>query len=198
MAKRKARAPCHADTRGRPWAGIPVCVIESPAYRDLSLWARAILVELVARMNGYNNGSIAISVTEVCAALGNSNRGKAARAIAELMEHGFIDLSVQADWKHKKAREYRLTFVTTEYAPFGATNEYRQWEPKKQISGNGALPIDRVSGNGASPSSKSIGNGALPRLLAHKRKTARKADSAHSSIGNGASPLIYNHTPPSE
>jgi len=196
MGKRKARADCRADTRGGQFAGIPFCVINSPAYRDLSLWARAILVELVARMNGYNNGAIALSITEICEALGNSNRGAAARAIAELMEHGLLDLSAQANWKHKKAREYRLTFVTTAYAPFGATNDYRNWEPRKQNRGNGALPIDAVSGNGALPMTNSIGNGALPRLLAHKRKSAKNEDPAPVSIGNGASLLIINHTPP--
>ena len=172
MGKRKARADCRADTRGGQFAGIPFCVINSPAYRDLGLWARAILIELVARMNGYNNGQIALSVAEICTALNNSNRGKAAKAIAELMEHGFIDLTAQADWKHKKAREYRLTFVTTAHLPFGATNDYRNWEARKQNRGNGALPIEPVSGNGALPIDDSIGNGALPRLLAHKRKLA--------------------------
>ena len=196
MGKRKARADCRADTRGGAWAGIPVCVVNSPAYRDLSLWARAILVELVARMNGYNNGQIALSVAEICTALGNSNRGKAAKAIAELMEHGFIDLSAEANWKHKKAREYRLTFVTTAYPPFGATNDYRKWEPRKQNRGNDALPIDRVSGNASLPICVSTGNDALPRIVAYKRKTAKFADPVPQSIGNDASPLIYNHTPP--
>lgn len=198
MGKRKARADCRADTRGGPWAGIPVCVVNSPAYRHLSLWARAILVELVARMNGYNNGKIAISITEICEALGNSNRGKASKAIAELMEHGFIDVTMQADWKERLAREYRLTFVTTAYPPFGATNEYRNWTPAGKSGGNASLPVKGVSGNASLPDSVSAGNDALPRIVAYKRKTATFGGSANPVSGNDASLLIYNHTPPQE
>ncbi|MBB6190566.1 hypothetical protein FHS51_000779 [Sphingobium wenxiniae] len=196
MAKRKARADCRADTRGGAWAGIPVCVVNSPAYRDLSLWARAILVELVARMNGYNNGHIALSVAEICTALSNSSRSRAAKAIAELMEHGFIDVTHEAMWKERKAREYRLTFVTTAYPPFGATNDYRNWEPRKQNSGNGVLPETPSTGNGVLPDAVSTGNGALPRLLAHQRKSAKNGKSPNPVSGNTPFPLIYNHTPP--
>ncbi len=196
MGRKKVRADCRADTRGGAWAGIPVCVINSPAYRDLSLWARAVLIELVARMNGYNNGHIALSVAEICKALNNSSRSRAARAIADLMEHGFIDVTHEAMWKERKAREYRLTFVSTAYAPFGATNDYKNWEPRKQNSGNGVLPEKAVSGNGVLPDDVSTGNDALPRLLAHRRKTAKNAETPNSVSGNGVFPLIYNHTPP--
>lgn len=196
MGKGKARADCRADTRGGAWAGIPVCVVNSPAYRDLSLWARAILVELVARMNGYNNGRIALSVAEICKALNNSSRSRAAKAIAELMEHGFIDVTHEAMWKERKAREYRITFVTTAYPPFGATNDYRNWEPRKQNSGNGVLPVKAVSGNGVLPDAVSTGNGVLPRLLAHQRKSANIEETPDGVSGNSVFPLIYNHTPP--
>lgn len=196
MAKRKARAPCRADTRGGAWAGIPVCVIKSPAYRDLSLWARAILVELVARMNGYNNGAIALSVTEICEALRNSNRGKAAKAIAELMEHGFIDVAMQADRRERLAREYRLTFVATAGPPFGAANEYKSWTPTKKSGGNTSSPEKGNSGNASLPVDDLSGNASLPRILIYKRKTAKFVAPADRASGNDASLLISNHTPP--
>lgn len=121
---RKVKADCRADTRGGPWAGIPVCVIESAAYRDCSLHARAVLVELVSRMRGYNNGKLAVSQRELVSSLRCSPR-KVVRALAELMEHGFLDVSVEGKWKERMARQYRLTFVSTKNAP--ATNEYRYW-----------------------------------------------------------------------
>ncbi|MDB5662874.1 MAG: hypothetical protein JWN59_1212 [Sphingomonas bacterium] len=61
MARSKVKADYRADTRGGSWAGLPVCLIESPAYRHLSLYARAILVEITAKMRGWNNGEIAVS-----------------------------------------------------------------------------------------------------------------------------------------
>ena len=185
MGKRTARADCRADTRGGAWAGIPVCVINSPSYRDLGMWARAILVEMVARMNGYNNGHIAISITEICEALGNSNRGKASRALAELMEHGFIDVTVQANWKERMAREYRLTFVTTAYPPFGATNDYKNWAPAEKSGGNASLPVNAVSGHAS-----------LPAKNQKQRKSAKNGKSPFPVSGNTVSPLIYNHIPP--
>ena len=121
---RKVKADCRADTRGGPWAGIPVCVIESAAYRDCSVHARAVLVELVSRMRGYNNGKLAVSQRKLVSSLRCSPR-KVVRAIAEPMEHGFLDISVEGKWKERMARQYRLTFVSTKNGP--ATNEYRYW-----------------------------------------------------------------------
>jgi hypothetical protein len=34
-------------------------------------------------------------------------------AIAELMQHGLLDLSAESVWRERRAREYRLTFVNT-------------------------------------------------------------------------------------
>src|SRR5438045_3601597 len=103
MARRKIKADCRADTRGGRWAGIPLQVIDSAAYRDCSVHARAILVELVARMNGWNNGSIAASHRELRAALRCGQR-KIVRGIAELMEHGLIDVASEGKWKERLAR----------------------------------------------------------------------------------------------
>lgn len=133
MSRRaKVKADCRADTRGKPWAGIPLVVIQSAAYRDCSVHARAILVELVARLNGYNNGQIAVSERELRDALRCSPR-KVVTGIVELMEHGLLDVAVEGRWKERMARQYRLTFVTTKNA--SATNDYLRWTPEKAKSG---------------------------------------------------------------
>lgn len=196
MGRRKAHADCRADTRGGRFAGIPICVIDSLAYRDLSLWARAILVELVKRMSGYNNGKIALSITEICIALNNSNRGKASKAIAELMEHGFIDVPTEANWKERMAREYRLTFVTTAYPPFGATNDYKNWTPADKSGGNASSPEKAVSGDAPLPVAVSAGHTPLPVKNSNQRKSAKNGKSAFPVSGNAVSPLINNHTHP--
>jgi hypothetical protein len=105
VGKSRQKADHRADTRGKPWAGIPHCVIDSAAYRHLSLWARGLLVEVVREMNGYNNGSIALSQRQMASRLGSSNFRKIGRGIAELMEHGFIDVAVEGQWKTRMARQ---------------------------------------------------------------------------------------------
>ena len=175
MKRSKVKADCRADTRGGRWAGIPVCLIKSAAYRDLGLWARAALVELVARMNGSNNGKLHLSTTELCEAIGTTNRRKACAVMVELMEHGFIDVTAEGQWKQRQAREYRLTFVTMKRGNLieAATNEYLSWKPKVKSGGDGVSPGKAQSGNGVSPPAERVGDGALPRFLAHRQKTAR-------------------------
>jgi len=155
MARRRVQADCKADTRGGRWAGIPVCVIQSAAYRDCSVHARAILVELVARMNGYNNGKIALSQRQLVEALGCAPR-KVVRGVAELMEHGLLDVPIEGKWKERMAREYRLTFVSNKAR--SATNDYIHWKPT-QISGV-TTPVAKVplSGSDTVPAERAIGS----------------------------------------
>lgn len=134
MGKAKGKAPHSADTRAkdgfRGFAGLPLCVIKSEAYRRLSIIARAILVEVVARMSGHNNGLIHVSYAELAHALNRKNQAPIGPAIDELVQHGLLDISADAVWQKRKAREYRLTFVNTSDRlgrPVKATNDYLSW-----------------------------------------------------------------------
>lgn len=147
MSRRaKVKADCRADTRGKPWAGIPIVVIQSPAYRDCSVHARAILVEVVARMNGYNNGKIAVSQRELSEALRCSPR-KIVSGIVELVEHGLLDVAIEGKWKERQARQYRLTFVSTKNA--SATNDYRDWTPRGKSGASDAVSDEPESASDA-------------------------------------------------
>lgn len=154
--RRGGTADCRADTRNGPWVGIPKCLIDSPAYKDLSLHARAVLVELVARMNGYNNGRIAASQRELTQALRCSPRYIVA-AVVELHEHGMLDVTAEGEWKQRKAREYRLTFVSTKEAL--ATNEYLRWTPQRK---NLAFPTGKQWGSDLVPTGKQRQNTLVP------------------------------------
>lgn len=156
-------ADCRADTRGGPWAGIPLCVINSAAYRDLSLHARAVLVEIVARMNGWNNGAIGVSQREIQTALRCTPRYVVA-SIAELMEHGFIDVTVAGDWKSRLARQYRLTFVSTKAAK--ATNDYVTWTPtaKKKCGSQRETEGDSLASQGETVLQSSASQGETVAL----------------------------------
>ena len=113
MSTKKPQAPCRPSTLGQKgFAGIPVAVMDSPAYRTLHLRSRAILFEIAARMNGYNNGKIVLSYEQLRELTGCCNRD-IALSMAELWQHGLITFRECEDWIQRKAREYRLTFVSS-------------------------------------------------------------------------------------
>jgi len=187
MTRRKIKADCRGDTRGGGWAGIPICVINSAAYRSCSVHARAILVELVARMNGYNNGSIAVSHRALREALRCSPR-KGVQGVVELMERGLIDIAVEGGWKERMAREYRLTFVSKKHA--AATNEYRAWAPPRAKSGVTPLVSTRaesVAGPVAGP------DAAATDVVAETRFSGRKTAISQNAAATDVEALIECH-----
>ncbi|PAL24529.1 hypothetical protein [Sphingopyxis sp. GW247-27LB] len=117
------------DARGR-FVSIPLDLLQSPAFLSLSMRARSAFLVLAERFNGFNNGRIGLSIDNLGAALGNQNHGANSRAMGELMERGFVECMANASHVKCKAREYRLTFISTGDAPGQqATNEWRDWTP---------------------------------------------------------------------
>lgn len=140
------KADHRADTRGSPWVGIPHAVLKSLAYRHLSLFARALLFEIVLQFTGYNNSEIALSQRQAAARLNNSNYRKIGHAFAELMEHGLIDVAVEGTWHPRRARLFRLTFVSAGKGKhIAATNDYISWSPDAHSSA--ADPATRDNGS---------------------------------------------------
>ena len=178
MAKSKHKASDHsADTRAvdgiRGFAGIPRCVLLSEAYRTLSALERAILVEIVERLNGFNNGSIAISYAELAHRLDRKNQAPFAAAIATLWKHGLIEPGQDAFWKERKARTYRLTFVNTTDSigrPIQATNDYLKGQPEGKndatdvVAGKAKSATAFVAGKvRTATDAVASGNGKLPK-----------------------------------
>ena len=143
-------------------------MIDSAAYKDCSVHAKATLVELVARMNGYNNGKIAVSQRQLTEALRCSPR-KIVRCIAELMEHGLIDVHAEGKWKERMAREYRITFVTTKNA--SATNDYLWWKPVRKSGASASVAKGSESGSGAIAGFRNPDTAAVTALSSAGRKT---------------------------
>lgn len=200
MGKKRKQADHKADTRGGQWAGIPHKVLDSEAYLDLSLWARAILTEIVRKMNGYNNGNIAVSYVYLIKRLGNTNKRKIGAAIAQLMDHGFLETKADADWKGRRSREYRLTFVNTTPGDKhkAATNDYTNWVNPKQKAGNASSPLKHINGDAVSPFAKKNGDAVSLAKFAKLRKTPPKLENGPSKNGDDASPLIYKPYPPTQ
>jgi len=186
--RKKQQADNRADPRGGAWAGLPHCVLDSPAYRHLGLCGRAVLVEIVREMNGYNNGKIGISQRQLSERLRTTNFAAISRAIAELVSHGLIDVAVEGVWKQRMARQYRLTFVSTgsveTFRP--ATNEYRDWRPTEKSSDDEASAERVQSADTASARPRKLDDAASARIAQNRLKKAKSvpaaADAASSLI----------------
>lgn len=192
MPKKHQRAPHQADTRNSPWAGIPHAVLKSDAYVDLSTHARAILFEIVLQFNGRNNGAIGVGYAHLAKRLNNTNKTRIKKSLVELMSNGFISTEAEADWKGRRVREYRLTFVNT--TPSGrhkaATNDYRDWVKPKQKPGSASLPLTQINGKAPLPLREKNGNTSLPNKFEELRKTAEKSHVDGSKNGNAPLPHI--------
>jgi DNA-binding MurR/RpiR family transcriptional regulator len=81
------------------------------AFRALSSNARSALIQIAARYNGVNNGLINASSRALALEM-NVSRATAARAVRELIETGFVEVTEwgRFDLKDRNANAYRLTW----------------------------------------------------------------------------------------
>lgn len=127
---KKQRAVHAADNGGeRAYLLLPHVLLKSEAYRTASFRARAALLAIAQRFNGYNNGRICISAKEMAEALNCWNYASNSVAIGELVARGIVVIERVPPRGSRLSTEYRLTFVSS--GPEGkvrpATNEYRHW-----------------------------------------------------------------------
>lgn len=130
MPAKKRNYPHQPDTRGLPYMGIPHAVLRSEAYRKLHVFDRCVLSSIVMRFNGRNNGRIGVSYREIAEDLNRKNQQRIVDAVVQLFEHGLITVAEEGQWAPRKARQYRLTWVSS--GPDGrcpASNEYLSWRP---------------------------------------------------------------------
>ena len=106
-------------------------LLDCPAYRHLSCYGRALLVEVIYRHNGDNNGRILMSVREAADRLGIAPN-TALKALAELRDTGFIRLVKAGSFslKRRHATEWTLTmFAVGDVKP---TKDFMNWEPPEK------------------------------------------------------------------
>lgn len=130
------------------YVGLPHYMLRSDAWLDLSSDAKAILIDVWQRHNGVNNGGISYSVRE--AAEIKISKSGAARALRELVDHGFLVVEKEGSFKVKTtspAREWRITAE-----PSGpvqerkATKDFMRWSATAKRTSNPetrSLPRDR-------------------------------------------------------
>lgn len=119
------------DVRGEPFVHLPHFVIDSDAYRSLRALAQALLVHLVRRYNGLNNGTIALGHREA-AKLCNVNKDTIKSAFDDLCEKGFIQSSRKGGFNMKDPSARRATeWTLTWHGTLGCkpTYEFKNWCP---------------------------------------------------------------------
>jgi len=148
-------------------------------------------MEILSRFNGYNNGEIGCSYREIAEGLGNKNFNRIARAVADCMERGLLDIGHEAVWKERHSRQYRLPWIMSGKPPFTAkaTNEYLDWPQKKaadHVSADGNKSADHVSAGR---------NMSAEALSAVKHAKAQKSVNSVSANLLTTSQRLYNSHP---
>jgi hypothetical protein len=124
---RKAKAP--AFIMLQKW------MLDTEAWRALSLPARGAIIELLHIYNGVNNGNLGMSVRRLAERLGCS-KATASRVLIELEDVGFIDTVHLGSFtrKQRRASEYRLTWLRCDLTGKLPSKRFMQYIPcsKKQ------------------------------------------------------------------
>jgi hypothetical protein len=94
---------------GPPFVQLYRFVKRSQAWHGLSLYARCLLIELLDRYTGCNNGLIGLGVREASKAL-RCSHGSTCKAMRELDDSGLAQPLTPGSWRGKKATEWRITF----------------------------------------------------------------------------------------
>ena len=114
---------------------VPHHVWDSDAMTDCNSNARVVLLQLLRRYNGFNNGKISLSVRE--AAIGASVCiGTASTSLKRLEEVGLIITTRQSGFnmKNRMAREFEITFHPVDnHVP---KNTFKNWRKNNSISGD--------------------------------------------------------------
>ncbi len=117
--------------KSRSFASIDRRIMTCHAFRSLTPLAQAAYTWFAFSFNGANNGRIIMS-SQMMANHLNVSKATGARAIAELIEKGFVVVATPGafNMKHRHASEYRLTAIRCNVTGELPTNEFERWKPE--------------------------------------------------------------------
>lgn len=127
---------------GDRFAAVPQRMMDSPAWLDLSGVSVKLLLRLILMSKGNNGfgddkrdrGRLFMSEREAARLIGVS-KNTAARALAELIERGFLRVMQKGCYDAKGiATTWRLTFQPYPHGSMGPTNEWEKWQPAEKKS----------------------------------------------------------------
>jgi len=138
------------NKKGRSTSGSFVMLtrfmLNAPAWRDLTPAARSVYLEVAKLYNGRNNGHLALSVRDAAEQC-RVNKDTAAKSLASLQAHGFIECVTPGGFSRKlrHATEWRLTIERCDKTQSLPSKAFMKWRPPpeefKSRSENSALPV---------------------------------------------------------
>ena len=116
---------------GPPFIRVPNPVYDSAAFRSLSPGDVAVLLAVIRRFNGMNNGYIALGVREA-ASIANMNKDTVMRSFQTLVAVGLIEPASKGAFslKIKHASEWRLAWERCDRSGSVPSHAYRTAAPK--------------------------------------------------------------------
>jgi Helix-turn-helix domain len=140
-------------------------IMRSTAFRSLKPTARAAYLEVCFCCDGSNNGRIQMSARILAERLG-VEKSTAARALKNLIEHGFIQVTRQSAFsvKTKMCSEYRLTAFLCNVTGDLPSKEFMRWQPEIQ---NTVAPVPPHSGTCETEGTKATRNSSLQLRSRH-------------------------------
>ncbi len=119
------------------WVRLDHSIMNTIAYRSLSPNARSLLIEIIKRHNGSNNGSLWLSVRDGAALMGVACLRAAQAAFDELQIMGFLIMTSPAHFSVKaadtsRARCWALTWEPIPILHKNAAHQYRNAQPQSE------------------------------------------------------------------
>ncbi len=105
-------------------------ILSSTAYTRASLAARCLLIEVMRRYNGQNNGEISMSVREAADRL-HTGKNRASQAFIELQRLGFIKIKKRGSFNRKVRHATTWILTMHEYGNRPATKDFARWDEIK-------------------------------------------------------------------
>ena len=177
----------------------PRRVTGSVAWRHASFRARVVLDAFLHSFDGRNNGVLAFSIHAIGDLIGSKNHSLNAKAVAELIQLGFLEQTSNENRAMAKARTYRITFITTlsksakgeEIIP--ASHEYLDWRPTKARKFGGGRTTSK------NPEKPTVTTPKVKGCLGET--TSRVTESCgveRLSVSGETTPLLYTSPPGSD
>jgi hypothetical protein len=169
MARRAGRRNAIAGQ----FAARPIAMLESPAYRTLSLGAHRVLSRLEiehARHGGAENGELPVTYDDI--EKYGLHRRQIAPALRELVALGFVEVTKRGSAGNAEFRApslYRLTYRHRKDEPGDGTHEYRKIETVEQ----------------AEKLAEAARPDADPRKIAHGKKHNSSGSKCTVSVAEG-------------
>jgi len=129
-------------------------MMETPAWRTLPPFERAVYVELASLYDGGNNGWIGFGVRRASERCGMSIN-KATACLKTLVARGFIECTEESGFnrKDRTSREWRLTQFNCDRTNQKATSAFKLWTPNPRHAER-RPPAASIAANDAQPAKR--------------------------------------------